>query len=80
VLGDKWKALSEKDRKPYEDKAKKDKERYEEEKIAYQNVCRLICRMEWIELTPSRRMKTRRNRLRLPSDLHLVAGRVQASI
>jgi HMG (high mobility group) box len=42
VLGDKWKALSEKDRKPYEDKAKKDKERYEEEKIAYQNVCHLI--------------------------------------
>jgi len=44
VLGDKWKALSEKDRKPYEDKAKKDKERYEEEKIAYQNVCHLIYR------------------------------------
>lgn len=39
VLGDKWKALSTKDRKPYEDKAKQDKERYETEKAAYQNVC-----------------------------------------
>lgn len=44
MLGDKWKALNEKDRKPYEDKAKKDKERYEEEKIAYQNVCHLPAR------------------------------------
>lgn len=34
-LGDKWKALSETDRKPYDDKAAKDKKRYEEEKAAY---------------------------------------------
>ncbi|CAG7928008.1 unnamed protein product [Penicillium olsonii] len=34
-LGDKWKALSEDDRKPYDDKAAKDKKRYEEEKAAY---------------------------------------------
>ena len=38
VLGDKWKALSTKDRKPYEDKASDDKKRYEAEKLAYQNV------------------------------------------
>lgn len=38
VLGDKWKALSAKDRKPYEDKATEDKKRYETEKLAYQNV------------------------------------------
>ncbi|KAF7509974.1 Non-histone chromosomal protein 6 [Endocarpon pusillum] len=37
VLGDKWKALSAKDRKPYEDKATEDKKRYETEKLAYQN-------------------------------------------
>jgi len=35
VLGDKWKALSEKQRVPYENKAKTDKERYEREKAAY---------------------------------------------
>ncbi|KAL4785689.1 high mobility group box domain-containing protein [Aspergillus varians] len=36
MLGEKWKALSEKDRKPYEEKAATDKKRYEEEKAAYQ--------------------------------------------
>ena len=35
VLGEKWKALSEKQRKPYEDKAVADKQRYENEKAAY---------------------------------------------
>lgn len=37
-LGDKWKALSETDRKPYDDKAAADKKRYEEEKAKYQAV------------------------------------------
>ena len=37
VLGERWKALSEKGRDPYEKKAKADKERYEQEKAAYQN-------------------------------------------
>ncbi|KAL8805804.1 MAG: hypothetical protein Q9182_001716 [Xanthomendoza sp. 2 TL-2023] len=37
VLGEKWKALSAKQREPYEAKAKKDKERYETEKAAYNN-------------------------------------------
>ena len=36
--GEKWKALSEKQRAPYEAKAAADKKRYEEEKAAYQ-VC-----------------------------------------
>ncbi|KAF3163112.1 Non-histone chromosomal protein 6 [Orbilia oligospora] len=36
VLGERWKALTTAQRKPYEDKAKADKQRYEDEKIAYQ--------------------------------------------
>ncbi|KAI8885347.1 HMG box protein, partial [Backusella circina FSU 941] len=32
ILGEKWKAMSEDDKKPYNDKAKADKERYEKEK------------------------------------------------
>jgi hypothetical protein len=36
MLGEKWKALSEKQRTPYEAKAATDKKRYEEEKAAYQ--------------------------------------------
>ncbi|KAK5940048.1 Non-histone chromosomal protein 6 [Knufia obscura] len=35
VLGDKWKALSEKQRAPYDAKAAADKKRYEEEKAKY---------------------------------------------
>jgi hypothetical protein len=35
VLGDKWKALSEKQREPYEKKAAIDKKRYEDEKAKY---------------------------------------------
>ncbi|KAF2843422.1 hypothetical protein M501DRAFT_994342 [Patellaria atrata CBS 101060] len=37
ILGEKWKALSEKQRQPYESKAAADKKRYEEEKVAYAN-------------------------------------------
>ncbi|KAH8732364.1 non-histone chromosomal protein 6 [Phaeosphaeriaceae sp. PMI808] len=36
LLGEKWKALSEKQRTPYEAKAATDKKRYEVEKAAYQ--------------------------------------------
>jgi hypothetical protein len=36
LLGEKWKELTDKDKKPYEDKAKVDKERYEAEKRTYQ--------------------------------------------
>jgi len=35
VLGDRWKALSEKQRQPYEAKAQADKKRYEDEKAKY---------------------------------------------
>ncbi|KAL5339167.1 Non-histone chromosomal protein 6 [Aspergillus crustosus] len=35
MLGERWKALSDKDRKPYDDKAATDKKRYEDEKAAY---------------------------------------------
>jgi len=35
VLGERWKALSTSERKPYDDKAKADKERYENDKAAY---------------------------------------------
>jgi hypothetical protein len=36
LLGEKWKALNEKQRQPYDAKAATDKKRYEEEKAAYQ--------------------------------------------
>jgi len=36
VLGERWKALSDKQRQPYEAKAIADKKRYEDEKAAYQ--------------------------------------------
>ncbi|KAJ5239515.1 Non-histone chromosomal protein 6 [Penicillium chermesinum] len=36
MLGDKWKALSDSERKPYDEKAAADKKRYEEEKAKYQ--------------------------------------------
>ena len=35
VLGERWKALNDKQRLPYEAKAKADKERYESEKASY---------------------------------------------
>ena len=35
ILGERWKALSEKQRAPYEAKAQADKKRYEDEKSAY---------------------------------------------
>ena len=38
VLGERWKALSEKQRGPYEAKAKADKQRYEDEKASYNAV------------------------------------------
>jgi len=36
ILGEKWKELTDKDKKPFEDRAKIDKERYEAEKRTYQ--------------------------------------------
>ncbi|KAK3394625.1 Non-histone chromosomal protein 6 [Podospora didyma] len=37
ILGERWKALSDKQRTPYEAKAAADKKRYEDEKQAYNN-------------------------------------------
>lgn len=50
MLGEKWKALSEKQRAPYEAKAAADKKRYEEEKAAYQ-VCRTCLHEKALLLT-----------------------------
>lgn len=36
ILGERWKALNDKQRGPYESKAAADKKRYEDEKLAYQ--------------------------------------------
>lgn len=47
MLGEKWKALSEKQRTPYEAKAAADKKRYEEEKAVYQ-----VCCMSLHDLAP----------------------------
>ncbi|EEH19992.2 non-histone chromosomal protein 6 [Paracoccidioides brasiliensis Pb03] len=41
VLGERWKALNEKQRAPYEAKAAADKKRYEDEKASY-NVCSML--------------------------------------
>lgn len=38
MLGERWKALSDTERKPYDDKATADKKRYEDEKAKYQAV------------------------------------------
>ena len=38
MLDERWKNLSDTDRRPYDEKAAADKKRYEEEKAAY-NVC-----------------------------------------
>lgn len=38
MLGERWKALSDKEKIPYEKKAADDKQRYETEKARYQNV------------------------------------------
>ncbi|PYH45440.1 high-mobility group nucleosome-binding protein [Aspergillus saccharolyticus JOP 1030-1] len=35
MLGERWKALSDSERRPYEDKAAADKKRYEDEKASY---------------------------------------------
>ena len=36
MLGERWKALNQTQREPYEQKAKADKERYDAEKASYQ--------------------------------------------
>lgn len=39
MLGERWKALSDSERRPYEDKAAADKKRYEDEKASYNVSC-----------------------------------------
>lgn len=65
MLGEKWKALSEKQRTPYEAKAAADKKRYEEEKAAYQ-VCYKCLYDVTLKLTSNSR-PLRRRRKRSPS-------------
>ena len=45
ILGEKWKELSDKEKKPYEEKAKKDKERYESEKASYAAVSKRVSKL-----------------------------------
>jgi len=59
VLGDKWKALSEKQRIPYESKAAADKKRYEEEKAKY-NVSFRKAIDPWSQANVNRRPPKRR--------------------
>lgn len=72
MLGEKWKALSEKQRTPYEAKAAADKKRYEEEKAAYQvfHVCVLNLAQF---LTVHFRPRTRK-RKRSPSKAYLTCN------
>ena len=39
MLGEKWKQLTDKQKAPYEAKAATDKQRYADEKAAYEGVC-----------------------------------------
>ena len=74
MLGDKWKALSEKQREPYEKKAATDKKRYEDEKAKY-NVSLPSHGTSRTMLTAARlvmRMKMRNRRV-FPSTQSLIA-------
>lgn len=68
VLGDKWKALSEKQRAPYDAKAAADKKRYEEEKAKYNVSLTRNDLLSKSQLTLSRLQRMRRKALiRRPS-------------
>jgi hypothetical protein len=43
MLGERWKALSDTDRRPYEEKAAADKKRYEDEKASYIVCDHVLC-------------------------------------
>jgi hypothetical protein len=78
MLGEKWKALGEKQRQPYEAKAAADKKRYEEEKAAYQ--VRLLTPARMIATDPIR-LALRKKRKRSPTSVlcaftHMNATRV----
>lgn len=59
MLGDKWKALSESERKPYDDKAAADKKRYEEEKAKYNAV---RSHPHYLQREGNKKQLTKRNR------------------
>jgi len=48
ILGERWKALSDKQRAPYEAKAAADKKRYEDEKQAYNVSHQAPLELQWI--------------------------------
>ena len=52
VLGERWKALNQKQREPYEAKAKTDKQRYEDEKASY-NVRETAVQRQWRGAVPN---------------------------
>jgi len=72
ILGERWKALSDKQRAPYEAKAAADKKRYEDEKQAY-NVSPFWFRNDrdnkWILIRSHRPTATRRSLLKVHSFL-----------
>ena len=77
LLGEKWKALSDKQRQPYEAKAAADKKRYEEEKTAY--AVSFLSTLHMKLVSNQRRMlaMTRKNpsnrRMHLPRSIVIVA-------
>jgi hypothetical protein len=62
MLGEKWKALNDKERKPYEDKAAADKKRYEEEKAQYNVSITMTARKTRADLLNPRLPKRKKNR------------------
>jgi hypothetical protein len=64
ILGEKWKELSDKERKPYDEKARVDKERYESEKLRYQGVSLLSLSDPPPDMSSSKRLWSSRRRLR----------------
>ena len=71
MLGEKWKALSEKQRTPYEAKAAADKKRYEEEKAAYNVSCAYFHDCMCLLMTNIRLKRRRRKRSPSKGTLHL---------
>lgn len=74
MLGEKWKNLSDTDRRPYEEKAAADKKRYEEEKANYNVMISPSPSFSWIlnedpvtDLISHRRpRRKKKNRLKFP--------------
>ena len=83
LLGERWKALNDKQRAPYEAKAATDKKRYEDEKQAYNvrltpshNPKSLPCRVRSLTNCSQRPTTTRRSHLKyaLPRRLVVLAS------